>query len=103
MGGGADVPYPRTNAALHADVARSGVVLSELPPGRRPYRWSFPARNRIMAALAGVTVVVEVRDRSGSLITATFAAQLGRRVGAVPGQVTSPRARGSNELIRDGA
>jgi DNA processing protein len=78
-------------------------VLSELPPGSQPFRWSFPARNRIMAGLAQMTVVVEAADPSGSLITSDFARDLGRSVGAVPGRVTSGVARGTNGLLRDGA
>jgi DNA processing protein len=100
---GADVAYPRARLALHGRIARDGLVVSEMPPGFRPFRWSFPARNRIMAALTAMTVVVEGTDRSGSLITARFAADLGREVGAVPGQVTAPLAAGPNALIADGA
>lgn len=103
LAGGVDVPYPRHNLSLYRRLRERGVVVSELPPGRRPWRWSFPARNRIMAALAGVTVVVEASERSGSLITASFAAQLGRTVAVVPGRVTSDKAVGSNRLLREGA
>jgi DNA processing protein len=78
-------------------------VVSEIPPGRGVYRWSFPARNRIMASLAAMTVVVEAAEPSGSLITAQFAEGLHREVGAVPGLVTSRRAMGTNRLLRDGA
>src|SRR3954453_16153053 len=77
--------------------------MSEMPPGTRALRWGFPARNRIMAALGAITVVVEAADPSGTLITATFALDLGRTVGAVPGLVTSQKAAGSNRLLRDGA
>jgi DNA processing protein len=100
---GADLAYPARHRDLYGRVREAGVVLSELPPGCRPFRWSFPARNRIMAALGAITVVVEAADPSGSLITASFAADLGRTVGAVPGQVTSRVAAGSNRLLRDGA
>ena len=103
LAGGADVPYPKTNRALYDRVVQAGAVVSELPPGQLPHRWSFPARNRIMAGLASLTVVVEATESSGTLITAEFAAQLGREVGAVPGQVTSRRAAGSNRLLREGA
>src|SRR5438552_2919236 len=72
-------------------------------PGRRPFRWTFPARNRIMAAITAMTVVVEAADPSGSLITASFATELGRGVAAVPGRVTASNAAGSNRLLRDGA
>ena len=100
---GVDVIYPRSNRALYRRVRQAGTVLSELPPGITPMRWSFPARNRIMAALAAVTVIVEAADPSGSLITSAYATDLGRTVGAVPGRVTSRAAGGSNRLLRDGA
>lgn len=100
---GADIAYPARHRILYRRIRESGVVLSELPPGSRPFRWSFPARNRIMAALGQITVVVEAADPSGSLITAGFAAELGRTVGAVPGAVTSRKAAGTNRLLRDGA
>ncbi len=78
-------------------------MISELPPGATPWRWTFPARNRIMAALAGMTVVVEAATRSGSLITADLAADLGRDLGAVPGPVTSRASAGPNNLLAGGA
>jgi DNA processing protein len=100
---GPDVVYPRRHRSLHERVRDAGLILSELPPSTEPYRWSFPARNRIMAALARMTVVVEAADPSGSLITAEFAKDLGRCVAAVPGRVTSSLARGTNNLLKDGA
>jgi DNA processing protein len=100
---GPDVSYPHRHRRLHREVIEHGLVLSELPPGMHPFRWSFPARNRIMAGLARMTVVVEAADPSGSLITSDFARDLGRLVGAVPGHVTSHVARGTNGLLRDGA
>lgn len=103
VAGGPDVVYPRRHRSLHERVREAGLVLSELPPGTGPYRWSFPARNRIMAGLARMTVVVEAADPSGSLITAEFAKDLGRCVAAVPGRVTSTLARGTNNLLKDGA
>ena len=103
LGGGVDVVYPRSRRNLHGRIAEAGLIVSEVPPGTRPQRWSFPARNRIMAGVAAMTVVVEGTSRSGSLITAGFAADLGRELGAVPGQVTSPLAAGPNELIQAGA
>jgi DNA processing protein len=74
-----------------------------MPPGFRAFRWNFPARNRIIAGLAQATIVVEAAERSGSLITAELALDLGRDVGAVPGPVVSWRSRGTNALLRDGA
>lgn len=103
LGTGADVPYPPAHAALHARIAAEGLVLSEMPPGHRGGPGAFPRRNRIIAALAPVTVVVEAGRRSGALITATHALDLGRTVAAVPGPIDAPQSAGSNELLRDGA
>lgn len=100
---GPDVIYPRRHRRLHERVRDRGLILAELPPGAEPYRWSFPARNRIMAGLARMTLVVEAADPSGSLITADFAKDLGRCVAAVPGRITSSLARGTNNLLKDGA
>ena len=80
-----------------------GRVVSEYPPGVEPAPWQFPARNRIIAGLARATVVVEARQRSGALITADFALELGREVFAVPGEITSGLSAGTNDLIRQGA
>jgi DNA processing protein len=98
-----DVPYPSRNRALHAAVAERGAVVSELPPGASAFRWCFVARNRIVAALAQVVVIVEAAQRSGSLTTADFAADLGCTVAAVPGRVTNRTASGTNALIQSGA
>jgi DNA processing protein len=103
LGCGADVAYPRTNRALYARIRENGAVVSELPPGARPARWTFPARNRIMAGIGAVTIVVEAAERSGSLITVGFAQDLGREVCAVPGRVTSLIAAGANQLLLEGA
>jgi DNA processing protein len=103
LASGVDVAYPRTNRALHGRIREDGAIVSEMPPRTRPYRWLFPARNRIMAALGQVTVVVEATERSGTLITADCAAEIGRDVAAVPGPVTSDAAAGTNGLIRAGA
>jgi DNA processing protein len=100
---GADVAYPANKRGLHRRLAAEQCVLSEMPPGTRPFRWAFPARNRIIAGLARITLVVEAAERSGSLITSDFASELGREVAAVPGSVLNPRARGTNALLRDGA
>lgn len=100
---GPEAAYPRLNRDVYAGVRARGAVVSELPPGAPVFRWSFPARNRIMAALAELTLVVEAGDPSGTLITARFAADLGRLVAAVPGRATARGAAGSNALLRDGA
>jgi len=101
--GPADRPYPPSRRALHRRITATGAAVSELPPGSTVRRWMFPARNRIIAALAAMTVVVEAGERSGSLVTAAFALGLGREVGAVPGQITRPQASGSNALLANGA
>jgi DNA processing protein len=103
LGCGVDVPYPPRSARLYEEIVVRGLVISELPPGTTARRWTFPARNRIMAALGRMTVVVEARERSGSLITADLAEQLNRDVGAVPGRVGSSPAAGTNALLHDGA
>ena len=104
LGGGADIPYPRRQARLHRRIcAEGGAVVSELPSGTASFRWSFPARNRLMAAMSRTTVVVEAAERSGSLITATMALDLGRDVGAVPGPVNAWLSAGTNQLLADGA
>ncbi|MDQ3629927.1 MAG: DNA-protecting protein DprA [Actinomycetota bacterium] len=103
LAGAAEIAYPRSKAGLHRQILARACAVSELPPGFEPFRWCFPARNRIIAGLAQLTLVVEGAERSGSLITADFASALGREVAAVPGRATSPRTRGSNGLIRDGA
>jgi DNA processing protein len=103
LASGADVPYPPSKRNLYRELVRTQAVLSEMPPGFTPFKWCFPARNRTIAGLASMTVVVEAAERSGSLITAELAQELGRAVGAVPGSVLAPRAAGSNALLRDGA
>lgn len=103
LGCGADVAYPAAHRSLWRRIGEHGLVLSELPPGTSAWRWSFPARNRIMAALSGMTVVVEAAERSGSLITADLATDLGRDLGAVPGPVGSRLSAGPNNLLAGGA
>ena len=101
--GGADRAYPPAKRALYAQIRATGAAVSELPPGVQVRRWMFPARNRIIAALAAMTVVVEAGERSGALLTAGVARSIGRPVGAVPGRVTSPLSDGPNQLLAQGA
>lgn len=103
LAGGADVAYPRSKRALHGRIRQAGAVVSEAPPSFVPRRWCFPARNRIIAGLASATIVVQAAVRSGSLITAELAMDLGRDVGAVPGSPLDWRSAGANALLRDGA
>jgi DNA processing protein len=103
VAGGVDVPYPPDHADLMARIAETGLVVAEQPPGVEPQARHFPRRNRIIAGLAAGTLVVEGAPKSGSLITARIAADLGREVMAVPGSPLDPRAQGCNLLIREGA
>ncbi len=103
LGCGIDRDYPRAHAELARRIGERGEIVSEYEAGVEPAPWRFPARNRIIAALALATVVVEARERSGALITADFALELGREVFAVPGEITSRLSRGTNELLRQGA
>ena len=104
LGTGVDMVYPAGHRALHAQIASSGLLLSELPPGARSHGGSFKLRNRIIAALARLTIVVEAPVKSGALGTAQIAnEELQREVGIVPGPIDSPQSEGSNLLLRDGA
>lgn len=100
---GLDVVFPPENRDLQAQIAESGLLVTEHPPGVQPLARHFPARNRIIAGLAVGTVVVEAAPKSGSLITARLAGEAGREVMAVPGSPLDPRAQGCNQLIREGA
>ena len=103
LGSGVDVVYPPEHASLADAVVGQGALVSELGPGAPPLRHHFPRRNRILSGLSRAVVVVEATVRSGSLITARLAAEQGREVMAVPGNVLSGRSRGAHRLIRDGA
>jgi DNA processing protein len=103
LGCGIDRNYPRSHAQLALRIREQGAVVSEYPPGVEPAPWRFPARNRIIAGLCVATIVVEARERSGALITADFALELGREVFAVPGEITSALSAGTNDLLRQGA
>ncbi len=100
---GPEHAYPASRAPLHAELVGRALVVAELPPGTAPFRWAFPARNRIIAALAEMTIVIEAAERSGSLITAEIAMDLGREVGATPGAPSAWHSAGANALLRDGA
>ena len=103
LGCGVDVVYPAENDRLYEDVAASGVLLSEYPPGAEPLAWHFPARNRILSGLCLAALVVEAPEKSGALITAATALEQGRDVFAIPGQLDAENSVGCNRLIRDGA
>ena len=103
IGTGPDLAYPRHHRQLQAQIAAEGAVISEYPPGTAPRSGQFPARNRLLAALALGTVVIEAAERSGALITARLASEAGREIFAVPGSIHNPMARGCHRLIREGA
>jgi DNA processing protein len=103
LGTGPDIAYPGHHRPLLDHVAASGAVISEHPPGTGPLRQHFPSRNRILAGLSLGTLVVEAADKSGALITARLAAEMGREVFAVPGSIHNPMARGCHRLLREGA
>ncbi len=99
----ADRPYPASKRSLYRRLCVTGVAVSELPPGSEVWRWMFPARNRVIAALAALTIVVEAGEQSGALLTAAMSRRLGHAVGAVPGRVTAPLAAGPHRLLATGA
>ncbi|HET8576976.1 MAG TPA: DNA-processing protein DprA [Methylomirabilota bacterium] len=103
FGSGVDVIYPPENGRLAAAIAERGALVSQFAPGTPPFAYNFPERNRVIAGLALGVVVVEAAERSGSLITAGFAGELGREVMAVPGRTTSEQSAGAHRLIQDGA
>lgn len=100
---GLDLCYPPRNRELKGKIESAGIVLSEYPPGTAAQRYCFPQRNRIISGLSPLTVVVQAGNRSGALITAELAADQGRDVGAVPGNIDSEYNLGSNKLLREGA
>jgi DNA processing protein len=103
LGTGIDRVYPSENKALHERIAASGLLVTEFPPGSPPDLFHFPQRNRIISGLSRAVVVVEAREKSGSLITARLAGDQGRDVMVVPGPTRSGQNRGGHALLRDGA
>lgn len=103
LGSGIDICYPAENRELYRRLQSQGALISEFPPGAEPLAWHFPVRNRIISGLGRILVVVEARERSGSLITADLALEQGRDIYAVPGRMTDGLSQGCNRLIRQGA
>ena len=103
LGTGINVIYPALNARLAEEVSQQGALISEFPLNATPEKWNFPRRNRIIAGLSRGVVVVEAPEKSGALITATYAMEYGREVFAVPGNIKSQLSRGPHRLLRDGA
>ena len=103
LGCGVDVCYPRENIGLYMDIQKKGGIISEFPPGTEPLARNFPMRNRIISGLAEWILVIEAKEKSGSLITADMALEQGRDIYALPGMLTEPLSCGCNRLIRQGA
>lgn len=103
LGNGADVAYPKSHSRLHDEIIARGLVISEMPPGAQSHRASFILRNRIIAAISKIVIVVEAPYESGALSTVKSAMELGRDIGVVLGNIDSPQSAGSNKLVRDGA
>ena len=104
IGSGLDIIYPKENLNLvNRIIKQDGAIISEYPLGTKPDRWHFPARNRIISGLSKAVLVVEAKEKSGSLITADFAIEQGREVFAIPGNINSLNSMGTNKLIKDGA
>ena len=103
LGCGPDVCYPPENRILMAEIKRHGLIVSEYTPGTPANRYNFPNRNRIISGICEATIVVQARNRSGALITAELAAEQGREIFAVPGNIDSPYNLGNNRLIKEGA
>lgn len=103
MGCGVDIIYPPEHRQLASEIVQHGALLSDYPPGTPPDAVNFPPRNRIISGIAHAVLIVEAGERSGALITAAFAAEQGREVFAVPGNIYAPQSRGTNNLIRQGA
>jgi DNA processing protein len=103
LGSGVDKIYPPEHGKLAESISQQGALISDYPPGTPPDGSNFPPRNRIISALSKAVLVIEAGEKSGALITATYAAEQGKEVFAVPGKITSPLSRGSNRLIKIGA
>ncbi len=103
LGCGVDICYPKSNWSLKNNIEKEGLIISEYPLGQEPQKWTFPQRNRIIAALSDIVVVVEAGLNSGAIITAEIGAELGKDVLAVPSNINSMYGIGSNKLIFDGA
>lgn len=103
LGSGVDIIYPAENRILAERIMHDGALVSDYPPGTPPDRTNFPPRNRIISGMAAATIVIEAGEKSGALITAKFAAEQGREVFVIPGNVNTPQSIGTNRLIRDGA
>lgn len=103
LGNGIDIIYPKANRKIYEKIEKEGLLLSEFYPGTKPTRYNFPKRNRIISALSDSLIIVEAKEKSGSLITANYALEEGKTIYAVPGNINSIFSAGTNKLIQDGA
>ncbi|MEQ1694434.1 MAG: DNA-processing protein DprA [Hyphomicrobiaceae bacterium] len=103
VAGGVDIVYPPEHAKLYGEITERGCIITEMPPGYQPRAQDFPRRNRIISGISLGVVIIEAAKRSGTLVTARYAAEQGREVFAVPGHPLDPRAEGTNRLIKNGA
>ncbi len=103
LGCGVNICYPHENINIYTDMQAKGGIISEYPPGSEPLKWHFPARNRIISGLSDVVIVVEAKERSGSLITVEYALEQGKDVYAIPGRIDDELSKGCNAIIKAGA
>ncbi len=103
LGGGVDIIYPKQNESLYNEIVEKGALISEYPINSKPYPYNFPKRNRLIAGMTRGVLIVEANISSGSMITANFAAELGREVFAIPNNPSDPRSAGCNYLLKNGA
>jgi DNA processing protein len=103
LGSGFNHIYPKEHIPISRQIAANHLLISEYPPDRKPAKWQFPMRNRIISGLSRGTLIIEAREKSGSLITGDYALQEGREVFAVPGSILEPCSAGTNHLIQQGA
>lgn len=103
MGCGVDICYPKDNIGIYEDIKKNGGIISEYPCGSKPFAWQFPLRNRIISGLSDKIIIVEAREKSGSLITVDYALEQGKDVYAVPGRIEDALSKGCNRLIKEGA
>ena len=103
LGNGIDTVYPKKNLSLYNEIEKAGVIISEFPLGTPPLSYNFPLRNRIISGLSLGIIIIEAKEKSGSLITATHALEQGKEVFALPGNINSIFSQGTNKLIKDGA
>lgn len=103
LAGGVDMCYPESNRTLYMEMERRGGIISESPPGIQPFKYYFPLRNRILSGMSDLVLIIEAREKSGSLITADYGLEQGREVYAIPGPLGEALSAGCNNLIRQGA